>query len=121
MQPDGSINGGHFRTQLINDDEEEGSPSKSKDVILTPSRNLANSLLGSAASSEKRSSTETENGVSGNANNDGMSAEIEPLLTTTPQPITPPPFISSKAISACINYSFCSVSMILVNKSLASR
>ena len=26
-----------------------------------------------------------------------------------------------KAISACLNYSFCSVSMILVNKSLASR
>ena len=26
-----------------------------------------------------------------------------------------------KAVSACINYSFCSVSMILVNKSLASR
>ena len=26
-----------------------------------------------------------------------------------------------KAITACLNYSFCSVSMILVNKSLASR
>jgi hypothetical protein len=59
----------------------------------------------------------------------GDDSETEQLIKETQQPTTYSPSSSpssassssTKALVACINYCFCSVSMILVNKSLASR
>jgi hypothetical protein len=51
----------------------------------------------------------------------GASNGTAPTVTATKQNGLVLTGAGWKAVSACINYSFCSVSMILVNKSLASR
>jgi GDP-mannose transporter len=51
----------------------------------------------------------------------GASNGTPPTVTATKQNGVVLTGAGWKAVSACINYSFCSVSMILVNKSLASR
>lgn len=119
-QIDGLSNGGHFRVQTQNNDEEEGSPSKTKDVIMTPSRQ--SSVSARVISADKRGVSESGNVVVDDNNNNGSSRnlEMDPLVTS-PKPAPPAPLSSTSAVAACINYSFCSVSMILVNKSLASR
>jgi hypothetical protein len=53
-----------------------------------------------------------------NNNNKGESSALSPSTSSSTVKISGSAW---KAISACLNYSFCSVSMILVNKSLASR
>lgn len=117
---DGHSSGGHFRVQNQNNDEEEGSPSKTKDVVVTPSRQ--STVSARVISTDKRGVSESGNVVVDDSNNNDSSRnlEMEPLVTA-PKPAPPAPLSSTTALAACINYSFCSVSMILVNKSLASR
>lgn len=88
---------GHFRQHV--DDLEDGSPSKAKDIVVTPLIQLTSSKGG--FSSDPKCEENNENGK--------VHEQTQSSST------------SSSAISTCINYSFCSVSMILVNKSLASR
>ncbi len=103
---------------------------------------LTSSSAPSRSSSDSSSTIMDEKDIESNAyNNNGTT---KPLLPTRGRsaaiggaPPPPPSALETtngsdpksdklsssawKALSACLNYSFCSVSMILVNKSLASR
>ena len=105
---------------------------------LAPSRSSSNSSSTSNSSSsmeEQQRDIESSSSSSDNhntkpllptrgrsaavvASSSGGGAPSPAALETTVKKISGS---AMKAITACLNYSFCSVSMILVNKSLASR
>ena len=105
---------------------------------LAPSRSSSNSSSTSNSSSsmeEQQRDIESSSSSSDNhntkpllptrgrsaavvASSSGGGAPSPAALETTDKKISGS---AMKAITACLNYSFCSVSMILVNKSLASR
>jgi hypothetical protein len=73
----------------------------------------------STRSNSSHSNSDKENSNSRGDDDDEMEQLVKesqqsPLSTSSSTATT-------KALMACLNYSFCSVSMILVNKSLASR
>jgi hypothetical protein len=132
-------NNGHYRLPpQQKQDKEEGIPSKSKeDSARNGMTTRMNNPL-NTNSIEKDSNRQYKvDGMSTTTDIDdemGHNSETEALTEQTSNGSfdTNHKIISSnagsgtssvaaKAIMACVNYSFCSVSMILVNKSLASR
>lgn len=118
---------GHFRSPLKHRAEiEDGISSKYKD---DQSRNGKTTKMANQV--DKESHQFKVDGITNNTEIDdemGIS-EVEPLNELTDSDVDKSNSTSgsesstaaSKAIMSCINYSFCSVSMIIVNKSLASR
>ena len=54
-------------------------------------------------------------------NSNNSDVEMAPLRTEEPAKPINPPSANSKVVTACAMYTFCSVTMVLTNKSLASR
>ena len=111
-------NSSKMRSSPKVDDIEEGTSPRTNKVIIS---NLSNKSIQRSTSNRSNASVSTPNTLDEKGGSEHDDEETEALVGSGSPSKTQSSSSSSKALVSCINYSFCSVSMILVNKSLASR